>query len=81
MVLSSIRPMQHSLAYLALASKEIDLTDAYTTDGTPCRSSIWCLKKTTANGFPGHYGVVVARAELPQLFPGPGRRCADSMDS
>lgn len=66
--LGSIRPMQHSLAYPALASKEIDLTDAYTTDGLLPQFDL-VLLKDDRDFFPKYYGVVVARAELPQRFP------------
>lgn len=66
--LSSIRPMQHSLAYPALKSHEIDLTDAYTTDGTLPQFDL-VLLTDDREFFPKYYGVVVARAEIAQRFP------------
>lgn len=66
--LRSVRPMQHSLAYTALASHEIDLTDAYTTDGTLSQFDLTLLRDDR-DFFPKYYGVVVARAEIPQRFP------------
>ena len=66
--LDSVKPMQHSLAYRALANREIDLTDAYTTDGTLSQFDLKLLTDDR-DFFPKYYGVVAARAEVPQRFP------------
>ena len=66
--LNSVKPMQHALAYRALQSAEIDLTDAYTTDGTLPQFDLTLLEDDR-DFFPKYYGVVVARAELAQRYP------------
>ncbi|HRI52898.1 MAG TPA: glycine betaine ABC transporter substrate-binding protein [Pseudomonadota bacterium] len=66
--LNSVKPMQHALAYRALQSSEIDLTDAYTTDGTLPQFDLTLLEDDR-DFFPKYYGVVVARAELAQRYP------------
>ncbi len=67
--LSSVKPMQHALAYRALQSGEIDLTDAYTTDGTLPQFDLTLLEDDR-DFFPKYYGVLVARAELVRRYPG-----------
>lgn len=66
--LRSVKPMQHALAYRALQSGEIDLTDAYTTDGTLPQFDLTLLEDDR-DFFPKYYGVIVARAELVQRCP------------
>lgn len=66
--LHSVRPMQHSLAYHALANREIDLTDAYTTDGTLGQFDIVLLKDDRAF-FPDYQAVLTVRTEFVQRFP------------
>ncbi|MCK6545528.1 ABC transporter permease subunit [Myxococcota bacterium] len=66
--LDSIRPMQHALAYRALASGEIDVTDAYTTDGSLSEFELTLLADDR-EFFPKYYGVVTARANIPGDCP------------
>jgi osmoprotectant transport system permease protein len=66
--LASVRPMQHSLAYQALASGEIDLTDAYTTDGSLPLYSLTLLRDDR-DFFPRYEGVIVIRAEAAARVP------------
>ena len=66
--LSAVKPMQHALAYRALHSGEIDLTDAYTTDGTLPQFDLTLLQDDR-DFFPKYLGVVVARLELVQRYP------------
>ncbi len=66
--LQSIKPMQHSLAYQALQSGEIDLTDAYTTDGSLAQFDLTLLRDDRSF-FPTYYGVIMIRAEVAERFP------------
>jgi osmoprotectant transport system permease protein len=66
--IESVRPMQHSLAYRALANSEIDVTDAYTTDGSLAQFSL-SLLEDDLHFFPKYYGVITARREVPELCP------------
>lgn len=66
--LSGARPMQHSLAYQALASGEIDLTDAYTTDGTIEQFAL-VLLEDDRTFFPEYQAVLTVRTELVQRHP------------
>lgn len=66
--LGSVKPMQHSLAYEALRSREIDLTDAYTTDGTLPLFDLKLLEDDQ-NYFPKYYGVITIRTETANRFP------------
>ncbi len=66
--LASVRPMQHSLAYQALKNQQIDVTDAYTTDGTLSQFDLTLLIDDE-NFFPKYYGVITARLELPARLP------------
>lgn len=66
--LRSVKPMQHALAYRALQSSEIDLTDAYTTDGTLPQFDLTLLADDR-DFFPKYYGVVVARSEIARRYP------------
>lgn len=66
--LRSTRPMQHSLAYQALASREIDLTDAYTTDGTLPQFNLTLLRDDR-NFFPKYFGVITIRSAIAERFP------------
>lgn len=65
---ASLRPMQHSLAYPALTSREIDMTDAYTTDGT-LRLFDLTLLKDDREFFPKYFGVITIRTEITTRFP------------
>lgn len=65
---ASLKPMQHSLAYPALKSREIDMTDAYTTDGTLAMFDL-VLLKDDQDFFPKYYGVITIRTELVTRFP------------
>ena len=66
--LQSTKPMQHSLAYQALKSGEIDLTDAYTTDGSLTQFDLTLLRDDRSF-FPKYYGVIMIRAEVAERFP------------
>ena len=66
--LQSAKPMQHSLAYQALQSGEIDLTDAYTTDGSLSQFDLTLLRDDRSF-FPTYYGVIMIRAEVAERFP------------
>ena len=66
--LKSTRPMQHALAYVALTNREIDLTDAYTTDGSLSQFDLTLLRDDR-EFFPKYYGVVVMRSEVAECFP------------
>lgn len=66
--LNAPRPMQHSLAYRALASGEIDLTDAYTTDGTIGQFEL-VLLEDDRSFFPEYQAVLTVRTELTERFP------------
>jgi osmoprotectant transport system permease protein len=66
--LGSVKPMQHSLAYEALRSRQIDLTDAYTTDGTLSQFDLTLLEDDQ-NYFPKYYGVIAIRTQSATRFP------------
>lgn len=66
--LASVRPMQHALAYQALTSGEIDLTDAYTTDGSLPLYSLTLLRDDR-DFFPRYEGVILIRAETAARVP------------
>ena len=66
--LDNIRPIQHALAYQALASGSIDLTDAYTTDGALPLFGLTLLRDDR-DFFPTYYGVIVMRAEQVARWP------------
>lgn len=65
---ASLKPMQHSLAYAALTSREIDMTDAYTTDGNLATFDL-VLLRDELNFFPKYYGIITIRTELATRFP------------
>lgn len=67
--LNSVRPMQHSLCYHALVHREIDLTDAYTTDGTLGQFDI-VLLSDDKSFFSEYQAVLTVRTDLPTQFPG-----------
>ena len=66
--LAAVRPMQHALAYPALTSREIDLTDAYTTDGTLPQFALTLLKDDR-EFFPKYFGVIAIRSQVAARFP------------
>lgn len=66
--LQNTRPMQHSLAYAALANREIDVTDAYTTDGALSQFELTLLQDDR-EFFPKYLGIVVMRSEIAECFP------------
>jgi len=66
--LTQVKPMQHALAYQALASREIDLTDAYTTDGSLPQFDLTLLTDDH-EFFPKYYGVILIRAAVAKRFP------------
>lgn len=64
----NVRPMQHALAYAALEHHEIDLTDAYTTDGSLPQYQLTLLEDDR-DFFPKYLGILVIRAELANRYP------------
>lgn len=66
--LGQVKPMQHSLAYPAMVSRDIDLTDAYTTDGTLPQFDLTLLRDDQ-DFFPKYYGVITIRTEIARRFP------------
>lgn len=66
--LGQLRGMEHGLAYAALDSGGIDLTDTYTTDGKLLRYSLRLLKDDRAF-FPPYDCAPVARAATLQKYP------------
>ena len=66
--LNAARPMQHSLAYQALVSGEIDLTDAYTTDGMIGQFALVLLADDRAF-FPEYQAVLTVRTDITTRFP------------
>lgn len=66
--LNQVKPMQHSLAYPAMVSRDIDLTDAYTTDGTLPQFDLTLLRDDQ-DFFPKYYGVITIRTEIARRFP------------
>jgi osmoprotectant transport system permease protein len=66
--LQNTRPMQHALAYAALTKREIDVTDAYTTDGSLAQFELTLLRDDR-DFFPKYLGVVVIRSEIADCFP------------
>lgn len=66
--LKNTRPMQHALAYLALANREIDITDAYTTDGSLAQFDLTLLHDDR-EFFPKYLGVIVMREKVAECFP------------
>lgn len=66
--LAAIRPMQHALAYQALASRQIDVTDAYTTDGLLSSFELTLLRDDRGF-FPRYLGVLLVRTQVAEQFP------------
>jgi osmoprotectant transport system permease protein len=58
--------IEHALAYRAIESGKLDVTDAYTTDGELDSFDLRLLHDDRAF-FPGYDAVLVARSDLPQL--------------
>lgn len=64
-----IRGMEHALAYTAIASGEIDLTDAYSTDGKLLRYRLRVLEDDRGY-FPQYHAAPVVRAQALAEHPG-----------
>lgn len=60
--------IDHSLAYAALASKQIDVTDAYTTDPKIEKYHLKLLEDDL-NFFPDYEAILLYRLDMPQRFP------------
>lgn len=60
----SVRGIDHDLAYRALAARQIDVTDAYTTDAEIATYGLVVLRDDR-NFFPRYDAVFVYRADLP----------------
>lgn len=65
---TTVRGIEHSLAYEALAQKEIDLTDVYTTDGKISKFDMQILEDDQGF-FPEYLAVLLIRSELTQKYP------------
>jgi osmoprotectant transport system permease protein len=65
--LSSLRPkgIEHGLAYAALSAKQIDLTDAYSTDAGIAENDLVVLKDDK-NFFPQYKAVFLYRLDMPK---------------
>lgn len=66
--LSQIRGLEHSLAYQAMANKNIDVTDAFSTDGELLRYDLKLLVDDRAL-FPPYQGAPIIRGEVLQSRP------------
>lgn len=60
--------LDHGLAYEALATREVDLIDVYTTDAKIARHEVAVLADDRAY-FPGYDAVLLHRADLDARFP------------
>lgn len=61
--LSQVRGLEHSLAYQAMATKDIDVTDAFSTDGELLRYNLKLLTDDRAL-FPPYQGAPIVRQEI-----------------
>lgn len=64
----AIKPVDGSLRYTAIASKETDLIDAYATDAMIQQFDLVLLKDTD-EFFPPYYGVPIIRTEVLEKYP------------
>ena len=66
----SARPlsMDHTLAYEAARKNEVDLIDVYSTDAKIAKLDLVVLEDDRGF-FPAYEAVILARAEVPRLFP------------
>ncbi len=64
----SVRGLEHDLAYRALASREIDATDVYTTDPEIARLDL-VLLEDDLGAFPEYQAVLVFREDLARRAP------------
>ena len=60
--------LDHGLAYTALAKKQIDVTDIYTTDAKIAQLGLYVLKDDL-HFFPRYNAVVLYRLDVPTRFP------------
>ena len=65
---TDVRGMVHTLAYVALVEKAIDVTEVYTTDGEIARHDLLVLPDDR-NFFPAYEAVWLYRADLEQRHP------------
>lgn len=63
-----VRGMEHGLAYLAIESGQIDVTDAYLTDGKLARYNLKILKDDR-DFFPAYLASLIVREEMLQNNP------------
>lgn len=63
-----VKGLEHELAYTALETNKIDLTDLYTTDAKIQRYDLTVLEDDL-NFFPKYYAVVIYRADLEERAP------------
>lgn len=66
--MTDVRGMQHGLAYEAISQGQIDVTDAYTTDGKLERYGLVVLEDDRAF-FPPYYAAPVVREEVLRKHP------------
>ncbi len=82
---SSVRGIEHGLAYQAIAEGSIDITDAYSTDGELARYDLTILEDDLGY-FPEYLALPLLRGDLPQtardaLAPLAGKIDADTMQA
>lgn len=65
---ANIRGMEHSLAYQAIANKNIDVTDAFSTDGELLRYDLKLLTNDRSL-FPPYQGAPIIRGEVLEARP------------
>ncbi|MCA8974431.1 MAG: ABC transporter permease subunit [Planctomycetes bacterium] len=65
---AEVRPMEHSLAYDAIASESVDVIDAYTTDGKLPRYGLRTLRDDRGF-FPPYHAAPIVRGEVLRAHP------------
>lgn len=65
---TDVKGLEHELAYRALETSQIDLTDLYTTDAKIQRYDLTVLEDDL-NFFPKYYAVVIYRVDLEERAP------------
>jgi osmoprotectant transport system permease protein len=78
--LESVRPMEHSLAYEALARNEIDGTDVYSTDAKVKKLNLSILRDDRGF-FPVYDAVIFARLDFQKKFPKTWKALKENLES
>jgi len=68
LALTSVRTIEHALAYQALASSTVDVIDIFSTDGRLTRPGITVLEDDL-HFFPAYSAVLLARVDFTERFP------------